>query len=104
MKTNAAGKSKCTPGAWEQIASFVALLLGLRLLPGEGRFLSEITEAQVNCLRTTYLVSEQFLKQQMAVDGPLGELVKSVSVGGVARLRRIGNPYTTTSCPCGPYK
>ena len=39
MKTNAMGKSKCTPGAQEQTASFVAFLLRLRLLPGEGRFL-----------------------------------------------------------------
>lgn len=39
MKTNVMGKSEGTPGAQEQIASFVALLLGLRLLPGEGRFL-----------------------------------------------------------------
>lgn len=45
-----------------------------------------MTEAQVNCLRTTYLASEYFLKQQMAVDGPLGELLKSVSFGGGAQL------------------
>lgn len=33
------GKSEHTPGAQEHVASFMALLVGLRLLPGEGRLL-----------------------------------------------------------------
>lgn len=39
VETNAVGKSERTPGAQEQVATFVALLLDLRLLIGEGRLL-----------------------------------------------------------------
>ena len=63
----------------------MALVLAVRLPPGEGRLLSEITEAQVNCLRTTHLASEQFLKRQMVADEPHCELVKPVSIGGKDR-------------------
>ncbi|KAJ7402971.1 Sugar phosphate exchanger 3 [Pitangus sulphuratus] len=56
MKTNATGKSECVPGAQEQRASFVALFLGLKVLPGEGRLLlrlQKLSQKQVHP-RTVY--------------------------------------------------
>lgn len=39
VETSAVGKTEHIPGAQEQVASFMALMLGLRLLIGEGRLL-----------------------------------------------------------------